>query len=265
VEPAARNTGPAMVYCCDLLRAYDAQAHVVFLPADSFIPTTDYDQFRLSLQHAIDFSRAQDTLVLCGIKPTHAATGYGYIEHAQSSHTSEYLFEINRFHEKPTVAVAQYYLQMPNMLWNSGIVVCSVALFMRLCTQQAPDLVRAVERYVQGTDSYAAVPAISIDYALLEHVDNIWIMPMNITWFDVGNLGVLLALQQSQQSADTVLSINASDNLVYTQGKLVVLIGIEQVCVVDMPDVLLITKKESAESVKMAVNSLKQQGLNQYL
>jgi len=260
VEPGARNTAPAILYCCHLLRSRDAHAQVIFVPADAFIAHHDYDAFRRGVQECITWMSNHPSLVLCGVKPHYAATGYGYIEY--EPHDTHTVYRVTRFQEKPNRDTAHYYMQLPHMLWNIGMFGASVTTFIDQCQQHAPDLSAAVARYVQGIGTYEQIPAISIDYALIELAHDVHVVPMDITWCDIGNMSVLLSLQATAQN---LLSINAHDNLVHAPDKLVVCIGVEKLCVVDTADVLLITHAQAAESVKTAVTQLKQQGKNHYL
>jgi mannose-1-phosphate guanylyltransferase/mannose-6-phosphate isomerase len=260
IEPSARNTAPAILYCCHLLRARDEHAQVMFVPADAFIAHNDYDAFRHGVQQCIAWMSQHTSLVLCGVKPHYAATGYGYIEYELNDTSTVY--RVTRFQEKPNRAVAQYYMQLPSMLWNIGMFGAAVTTFIDQCQQHAPDLFAAVACYVHGTLAYEQIPAISIDYALIEMAQDVHVVPMNISWCDIGNLSVLLSVQEASQN---LISINARDNLTHAQGKLVVCIGVEKLCIVDTPDVLLITHADTAESVKTVVTQLKQQGSNHYL
>jgi mannose-1-phosphate guanylyltransferase len=265
IEPSVRNTAPAILHCCYLLHAQDPQAQLIFLPADAFIDTDDYQLFRMGIQECITWIQTYTSLVLCGVKPQYAATGYGYIEYESTAMGKPGPHRVIRFHEKPIHSVAQYYVQTPHMLWNIGVFGGQVTSFLAQFQQYAPELFCAVKEFVAGTRAYDMIPAISIDYALIERVSDVWVVPLAISWCDVGNIGVLLALQEKEAQAYTVVSLNASNNLVYAHNKLVVFIGVDNVRVVDTPDVLLITHADTTESVKVIVNQLKQQGSSQYL
>jgi len=261
IEPGARNTAPAILQCCHLLYEHDPNARVIFLPADAFIVERDYGAFQAGIQKCIAWIQQSDSLVLCGVRPRYPATGYGYIEYVPNDESS--VLRVTRFHEKPTHAVASYYLQMSTMLWNIGIVGGRATAFIAEFQEHAPDLHKALAEYRAGVQSYAHVPSISVDYAILERLQEVYVVPLDISWYDVGNIGVLLALQQ-QEVVPAVMAVNAQNNLVYAHDKLVVFIGVEKLCVVDTADVLLITHADAAESVKVVVDQLKQQG-SQYL
>ncbi len=264
VEPCARNTGPAILYSCYQLQAYDAQAQIIFLPSDAFIMQSDYGRFCGAAQQAIDsIAIAPVKIALVGVTPSYAATGYGYIEYIDDQ--SGGCFPVVRFHEKPSPDVARYYLQCKNMLWNIGVVIVRADTCIGLCKKYAQELSYGMQRVMDADMDYQDLPSISFDYALLEKSDQVVVVPVDITWSDVGNLNILLALASSNTSSGQVFLNNAHDNLVYAQGKLVALVGVDDLCIVDTGDVLLVARRSQAESVKVIVAQLKQAGLSDYL
>lgn len=264
VEPCARNTGPAILYSCYQLQAHDPQAQVIFLPSDAFIIPSDYERFCIAVHQAIDsLVIAPGKIALVGVTPSYAATGYGYIEYADSQ--SGQCFSVVRFHEKPSHDVADYYLQCKNMLWNIGVVIVRVDSCIALCKKYADELSYGMKQVMQGSMEYQDLPAISFDYALLEKSDQVVVVPVDIAWSDVGNLNVLLALASSNTSKAQVFLNNSHNNLVYAHGKLVALVGVDDLCIVDTGDVLLVARRSQAESVKVIVAQLKQAGLSDYL
>lgn len=260
VEPGLRDTGPAILYCCLELYEQNPNAIVVFLAADAFIPKDNYGKFQHTLVRGISFAQHNDAIVLFGVKPTFPATGYGYIEY--DNHNLDMAtgtFKVVCFHEKPSQAVAQYYMDLENMLWNIGMFGGKVLTFIREFERLAPDIFYGVKNAFEGTGSYNEVKKNSIDYAVLEHSSRVWVVPTDINWCDVGNIGVLLGLQKEHNalSANTI-ALKAHNNLVHSN-TLAVLIGVDDLCVVQTDDVLLITKKEDAERVKTIVSQLKEQ------
>jgi len=267
VEPGLRDTGPAILYACFELYKKNPNATVIFLAADAFIPPDNYSKFQHAIMHGITFAQKNDAIVLFGVKPTYPATGYGYIEYKKTDvdlHTGT--FKVVCFHEKPSQAVAEYYLDLDTMLWNIGMFGAQVATFIREFQIYAPDVFAGVQQAREGTGIYDDIPKISIDYAVLEQSARVWVVPADISWCDVGNIGVLLSLQKehNQPHAHTI-NIKSHNNLVHAN-TLVALIGVEDLCIVQTDDVLLITKKEEAERVKAVVGQLKQnKQFNEYL
>lgn len=259
VEPIARNTAAAILLSCFEIIKKDPLAIVLFLPADHII--TPEKTFKEFLNHAIDYAQQTDTITLFGLKPSYPATGYGYIEY--DAHEDQAPFSIKKFHEKPVLEVAQEYLKNPAILWNIGIFCAKASTFITQFTLHAPEIFNAVYDYTHGNKPYSAVQATSIDYAVLQKSNNLAVLPVNFSWYDVGNLTTFLSLQKNQH-ADNVVSVHAQNNLVSAK-KLVALIGVENLCVIETDDVLLIARQDQTEKVRAAVLELKKKAALEYL
>lgn len=260
IEPGSRNTGPAILYCCMKIHAINPDATIVFLPADAFIPKSEWVRFREFLATSIDYAAMHEDIVLLGMEPTHPATGYGYIEFAaQDALSKEAPYHVTHFREKPSLEVAQQYMQEGNKLWNIGIFVGRAALFMQEYAKAVPDMYQAMEGYLNGLNSYNDVPKDSIDYAVMERSKNISVLPVNFAWCDVGNIDVFLTLKQQYSTLNAnFVSIDAKNNLIDVPGKTVALVGVHDLCIVEVEGALLITKREQAEKVRGIVDLLRQ-------
>jgi mannose-1-phosphate guanylyltransferase len=264
VEPCGRNTGPALLYACLELYKKDPNAVVVFTPADPYIPESDYALYRSSMSQAIAFAQANDAIVLCGVKPTYAATGYGYIECQQLQQDS--CFKVERFHEKPSFAIAQNYIQQKNMLWNIGTFVAKVSVFIDEYKRIAPDLMQELELFQEGKKEYSDVSSVSVDCAVIEKSNRVWVLPVEFSWCDVGNLDVYLSIKvQKDAHTQKEVIVESHNNIVDVPNKLVALIGVDDLCIVETDDALLITKRSQAEKVRAVVAQLKQQKQTEYL
>lgn len=265
VEPAARNTGPAIVLCCLEITRSQPNATVLFLPADAFIPSQDHSIFLDALTKAVDTARTHDAFCLVGLQPTYPATGYGYIEYCQDAQAFP-AYRITQFKEKPALPIAEEYFKQSTMLWNTGIFAGQVSHFIAEFWQHAPDLLDQVQEYLNGTQLYHTIPAISIDYAIMEKSSQMYVVPSQFTWCDIGNMGVFLTLKnQHKKLLSKTISIDACDNLVDVPDKLTALVGVDDLCIVQTDDVLLITKREHAEHIRAVVDQLKQDKLEEYL
>ncbi len=258
-EPATRNTGPAVLLACLKIYALNPEALIVFVPADHYIKDTD--AFQKTLMQAIQVSEKQDSITLLGIKPTHPATGYGYIQ-ADTEHVDKDAYPVHSFHEKPTLQSAQQYVQQENMLWNSGIFCGKVDTFLREFRMHALTLYQMVHAYVDQGYDYQKISSISFDHAVLEHSNNVWVVPALFDWSDVGNLDTFLTLKKSEQN---VIALNAHNNKIDVPGKLVALIGVNNLCVVQTEDALLIAQSDNTEHIKEIVQMLKKNNKEQYL
>ena len=263
-EPCGRNTAPAILYSCLELQKVDPDALVVFMPSDPYIPLSDYKKFRNYLHKALMYAHRFDQMVLLGVEPTYAATGYGYIEYDSSPNQSD-IFAINRFHEKPSLRLAQNYIKQSNMLWNIGMFCGNLQFFIKQYQSFAPDIYKAVCDFMKNEKFYEEIESISIDYAVIEKSNKVSVQPVDFAWCDVGNVDVFLSIKQQESKMSKAIEINARDNLVDVPGKLVALVGVSDLCVVETEDALLITKRSEAEKVRAVVAQLKQEKQTSYL
>lgn len=266
VEPVSRNTGASILYCCYLLQQYNPNARVIFLPADAFIPTQENETFRIHVQQHIQSIQHSNIITLSGVKPTHSSSRYGYIEFdAHESKNSE-LYKITNFHEKPTQAVAQYYLQLNNMLWNIGMFAAQVSVFIDTFKKTAPTLFACIDGYSKGNGAYEDAPNISIDYAVIEQATNVWVIPAQFTWCDVGNIDIFLTLQEHYgKKINKLIEVDATNNLIQASDTCVAIVGISNICVVQTDNIILITTRDKTDLVKNIVHQLKNEKIQEYL
>jgi len=250
-EPVPRNTGPAILYSCLEIEKKDPNATVVILPADPFIP--DESTYRNYLAKAIDYATTNKKIVTLGLMPTKPATGYGYIQAlTKSTIKAGTAYAVQKFHEKPDKEQAQAYLEQKNMFWNLGMFVGQVSAFIQEYSQHAPEITSCMLNYQQTGENYEQAPNISIDYAIMEKSNNIVVMPSDFEWSDVGNLDTFLTLQKkhSKKQKQEAISINSKNNIAQTSKKIVAFIGVQDLCVIEDGDVLLISKRDEIEKVK---------------
>lgn len=268
-EPGSRNTGPALLLSCLELYAVDPDAIVAFIPADSFIPLRDTAKFTGFLDHAFDFAAHYDRITLLGVKPTYPATGYGYIEFEQP-YNNEPPYNVKKFHEKPTRTAAEAYCATNTMLWNIGIFCAKVSVFIDEYAKRAPEMTAEVLAYREGRKEYDEIISDSVDYAVMEKSNRISVLPVDFAWCDVGNLEIFLSLQKqfgllNDEEQSRHISVNAHNNLVHVPNQLVALIGVDDLCIVQTDDVLLIAKRDATEQVKVVVKQLKNGAQKSYL
>lgn len=269
VEPSARNSGPAILLSCLQLYKKDSDAAVIFLSADAFIPETDTQKFLSSLKTALITAQERSALVLFGKKPTQADTRYGYIEYDVQAENAA---RVVSFKEKPDSATAQTFFAAKNMLWNMGIFVGGVQEFIEQYKEHAPIMVTQVQKFLAGNLKYDLVTAQSVDYAVMEKSKNLYILPIDFDWCDVGNISIFVSLKKKFGTArlladekNKVISVGSHNNVVDVHDKVVALVGVDDLCIVQTDDALLITKKDQAEQVKAVVQQLKKRNENQYL
>ncbi len=264
-EPVARNTGPAILYTCLKIYDKDQNGVVVFAPADAYIPSEDSDRFAQSVSQMASFARDHACIMLMGVQPTYAATGYGYIEYYEQKGRNS-IFKVRQFKEKPSHELAQTYLRQSNMLWNICMFAAPVSVFIEEFKQHAPDMFQAMEAYMKGEGLYEDIPSVAVDYAVIEKSANSWVLPVDFSWCDVGNLEMFLSIKYLQNKEMTnVIQVNSANSLIEVPKKLVVLVGVDDLCVVETDDTLVITKRSEVEKIRDVVGQLKKNKQVEYL
>jgi len=263
VEPGMRNTAPAILLACLEIQKVNPNASIIFLPSDPFIPNKE--KFVSYVQQAIEFIEQNNKITLFGIQPTYPATGYGYIEFDNTKSKSA-PYPVLKFHEKPKLELAQKYVKKDNMAWNMGMFCAKVDVFVQEFKTHAPEIFQGVTDCVHGNGDYNTVKADSIDYAVMEKSSNTYVIPADFPWCDVGNIEVFLTIeQQNGQLKNNTLSVDSQNNLVKVKDKLVALVCVDNLCVVETDDILLITQRDKAEQVKQIVQQLKDSNNTEYL
>ena len=263
-EPEGKNTAPAILLSCLKIKEHDKNAIIVVLSADHFIP--EKEKFQQYLKNAIKFATENDELAIFGLKPRYAATGYGYIQaNLDKKNNSFESYKVLKFHEKPNQDVADLYVECSYMFWNVGIFVANLKTFLSEFEKLQLELVEGMKNYITTSKGYEKLQSISIDYAVLEKSENVTVFPADFEWYDVGNLNVFLTLQENHyQKQKNIIDIDSKNNLVNTK-KLAVLIDVDDLCVVETDDVILISKRDKVEKVKNVVGVLNEKKLQELL
>ena len=248
-EPVGRNTAPAILLSCLQVYQKDQDSIVSFFPADHFIP--ERDKFCRVIQQAVAYVKDNDVIATLGFVPTYPGTGYGYIQAGMAEEKKSFFYPAKKFHEKPNLKKAQQYLAQENMFWNAGMFLAKTSVLLKAFELHAPILWSAMQDYISGGCSYNSLEKESVDYAIMEKSKNIVVFTADFEWYDVGNINVFLKIKSRyEEKASNVINVDASNNLAYTDKKVVACIGIENLCIVETDDVLLITSCKSAEKVK---------------
>lgn len=259
IEPEARNTAPAMILAAMMVEEQDPEAILLFMPSDHYIPQTD--KFLEFMNHAVDYASENEVITLIGLKPSYAATGYGYISY---DHTALFPAPVQAFHEKPDLEMAEEYVKK-DYLWNSGMFLAKAGTFLKICQEVAPDIFEGVAHFAHGAGDYHTIPRVSIDYAVIEKTIKRAVLPADFVWCDVGNLETFLSLRGHQEQEQNIVEIDAKDNLVEVNDLLVALVGVENLCVVQKDDILLVVNRDQVEKVKQVIDVLKRDHHEDYL
>ena len=267
LEPAGRNTAPAIFLAALRSQDIDPEAQLLVLPADHHMSSPE--AFCAGVTASVD-AATNGSLVTFGIKPDRPATGYGYIRAAACGQGP---FSITEFVEKPSLPVAQGYLSSGDYLWNSGIFLFSGSSYLKQLGRYRADIAAACIKSWAGKTvdseffrpdkaSFESCPSESIDYAVMESTEDGMVMPIDPGWNDLGSWDALLDLlpktSQGNVEKGDVVSHNSSNNFIYADHKLVSTLGVSDLVIVDTKDALLVAHKDSVEDVKLIVEQLKQ-------
>lgn len=278
-EPVGKNTLPCIGLAAMFAELNDPEGIMVVSPSDHLIQ--DEDLFRDTVYSAIDLADKNDGIVTIGITPSYPATGYGYIQVDQEQNAGSKIrqFKVNTFVEKPDLETAASYLQQGDFYWNSGLFIFKISVFLDAVRKFAPELYAAL-RDIQaeiGTPSfgkkldeiYPLIQSISVDYGIMEHADNIYLVEGNFNWNDLGSWESVYLFSEKDEngnvgSAETIFQ-DTENSYVYSDEGTVAIIGMKDVIVVREGNSLLVCSRDSAEDVKKVVEQLKGNNKNQYL
>jgi mannose-1-phosphate guanylyltransferase/mannose-6-phosphate isomerase len=276
LEPFGRNTAAAVAMAAlQIKQLHGADAHMLVLAADHLIQ--DEKAFAAAVAKAVHLSE-KGWLVTFGIQPQYPETGFGYIEAGDSTGHDAGL-KVARFVEKPDLKTAEAYVAAGNYFWNSGMFCFQVGTVLEELAAHAPDVLEAASasiassRLTEGSayhclsidpDSFAKVPDISIDYALMERSSKVATVPCDIGWSDIGSWNAVSELTAQDDNGNRfegeVLSHGSRNNYVNSEDRLTALVGVEDLLIIDTPDALMIAHKNHAQDVKHIVTQLKSSG-----
>lgn len=279
-EPMMRNTAPCVAYAAFKIHKLNPNASMIVAPSDHLI--LDEDEFIRCVKHSFIATNQNDILITLGMQPNRPDTGYGYIQHKEDTLLTDSSFKkVKTFTEKPNLELAQEFIKSGDFLWNSGIFIWSAKSILNRFHNDLKDI---YDTFTQGahylnTDqegnfintSYANMKNISIDVGIMEKADNVYVMPANFGWSDLGTFGSLYTLIQKDNNdnalvSKNVMTYNSSNNMVHSStNKLVVLDGLDNYIIVDQKDVLLICKKENEQLIKQYMHDAKSQKGEEYI
>ena len=278
-EPVGKDTAPAIGVIAALIRHHDPNAVILVTPADHVI--LKEKSFRRLLEVAAQVAAEGHNVVTIGIKPTSAETGYGYIQMSESHRSIDDIdvHEVIGFKEKPDLATAEEYVASWHYVWNSGMFVWSAQTIMELYRDHAPDIYRLLARYsgAIGTPNeakvfdeiYDAFPRISVDYAILEHAESIFVIPASIGWSDLGSWASLHEIMEQDDEGNVVVGdhvgLDTHNCLIHSRERLITTIGLDNMIVVDAGDVVLVLPRGRSQDIKQLLEELKSRDKNHYL
>lgn len=253
VEPARRNTAPAIAYAIKYLTenlGVEKDAPVLVIPSDHLIePQSIFSHYLEEIKPLLQ----KDRLVLFGIRPTRPETGYGYIQIGEKYNLLTH--EVKRFVEKPDRKLAEIYLASGDYYWNSGMFGFSIRLFWQQIALHAPE----IARLMKGA-SFEQMPDISFDFAVLEKCQNILVCPLPVSWSDVGSWDSVYDVMAKDQNQNVkfgnVVDIETKNSLIIGGKRLISTIGLEDLIIIETDDATFISKKGESQKVKNIVQEL---------
>lgn len=269
LEPAMRNTAPCILYAALKIQKENPDAVMIVAPSDHWIE--DETTFSKNVQQAFDFCEHNDALMTLGIIPTFPNTGYGYIEYDKAA--NQEIKHVHQFREKPDYETAKSFIKQGNFLWNAGIFMWSAKSVVEAFQKNQPTLFQLFEKGLSvyntnGEDdfiakNYPTAENISVDYAIMENSKNVYVLPAEFDWNDLGTWGSLYDKLDKDASGNAVvhartLTEDASGNMIRTKtDKIVVVDGLNDYIIVDKDDVLLIFPKEKEQDIKKVLQKVK--------
>ena len=277
-EPSKKNTAPCIAYISFKLAQKDPQATFVVAPSDHLI--LEQENFQKIVEQSLDFVANIKALATLGIKPTNPNTGYGYIQY-EGLEVSKGVYKVKTFTEKPTVEIAESFIASGDFLWNAGIFAWKASTIIAAFEKYQPEMFELFdgEKANFNTEAekqsiqkiYPQCVNISIDIAIMEKADNVFVIPASFGWSDLGTWNSAYDSMEKDYFANAV----ASDNVIVIDAtkcminapkdKLVVVQGLDDFIVVDTKDVLLICSKEKEQSIKEYVAEVKRHKGDKYI
>ena len=267
LEPAMRNTAPCILYASLKIQKQNPDAVMVVAPSDHWIE--DEAAFVNDLQQSFDFCTENNALMTLGIQPTFPNTGFGYIEYNQDATSIK---KVAQFREKPDYETAKAFLKSGNFVWNAGIFIWTVQAITAAFEKFQPvmnnlflsglDSFNSIDEHSFISANYALAENISIDYAILEKAQNVYLLPASFDWNDLGTWGSLHEKLDKDENNNAVINAtvvleNASNNIIRTASKkLIVIDGLNDYIIVDKEDVLLIYPKGKEQDIKKIVSKI---------
>lgn len=283
-EPEKKDTALAMLSGAIYAWNIDKEAVIINCASDHVV--TDEAEFSKVMRAAAKVAASGKDLVAVGIRPTHPATGFGYIKIGSDLKRIDdklNLFKVDSFTEKPNAATAQAFISTGKYFWNANMYVWSAQALIESFEKHKPDLlakasplqnISSVQFHETLNTVYQDAEAISIDYAISEKAENLVLIPGDFGWNDVGDWKVVYDLGMKNLEGNVIiggqekqhtLTITSHSNLIHTNGRLIALVGVSDMIIIDTDEILMIIPKSQSQDVKKLVERLKEEKKNEYL
>ncbi len=278
-EPIGRNTAACAGLAAHAVQHVDPDAVCIVLPADHVIG--EETRFRAAMAVGAEFVSRKGGLLTFGVRPTRPETGYGYLElgleHSRRDEWS--IHRLRKFVEKPDVEHARTYLDSGEYLWNAGIFAWRATTLLDEIRRQIPDLASGLDRIGKAlgtaesdavlSEVYPSLPATSLDFGIMEGAKQLWTLPVDFPWSDVGSWTALAEGLPGDATGNAargrVQAIDADNNVLVSTGPVLSVVGIDNLVVVATPDAVLVVPKDQAQRVREVVDGLQEKGWDDVL
>lgn len=263
MEPCMRNTAPCIEYVSRKIHTKYPDANLVFSPADHLVLNVSH--FQEVIKESLEYTKNNNVIVTLGMMPSRPETGYGYIKSADTDLKGK-IQKVEAFKEKPNLETARKYLAEGGYYWNAGIFIWNVRTVVDTIAELVPDLAEVFDRiephFYRSNEQnvidelFPTCPNISIDYAVMEKSQDVFVYPANFGWSDIGTWGSLYTHIPCDEKNNAVIGenirmIDSKNCMVRSYGrKKVIVQGLDNYIVVDDNDCLLICKMQDEQSIK---------------
>jgi mannose-1-phosphate guanylyltransferase len=271
-EPVMRNTAPCIAYGCFKIESINPDAAIVVAPSDHLI--LDEAGFVATIEKSLQTATDNKCLITLGIKPSRPDTGYGYIQYTEKAINHDF-YKVKTFTEKPTLDIATSFIESGDFLWNAGIFVWTAKAITKAFEQYLPEMHEIFDEAnsVYNTDAekayvsnvYQQCTNISIDYGIMEKANNVYVIPSEFGWSDLGTWASIYQLAEKDENgnaaipSEKVILYDSSNCMVNVpEEKLVIIQGLDNYIVVEANNTLLICPRDQEQNVKKVVADVKQ-------
>ncbi|MBX3043041.1 MAG: mannose-1-phosphate guanylyltransferase [Candidatus Kapabacteria bacterium] len=278
-EPFGRHTAPCTALSINYLlqKGYDEDTLMAVFPSDHII--SNLGEFYNSLDTAFEYATDNDSILTIGIEPTRPETQFGYIQIDNPDHPGSNLSYCMTFAEKPDAGTAERFIESGDFMWNSGIFIWKVKVIQNAFEKFLPeynskfkslDKFFGKEEYIEELRyMYKQINSLSLDYGILEKADNVYCIRASFTWSDLGNWDELFRLQMKDAHNNVIMgdivSIHNKNSFLVSDGKLIGVVGMDDVIVIDSDEALLICKRGQSENVQEIVDFMRRKNIHKYL
>ncbi|MBK9272448.1 MAG: mannose-1-phosphate guanylyltransferase [Saprospiraceae bacterium] len=271
LEPERKNTAPCILYAALVIQKINPNALMFVAPSDHLILQSN--QFILDVEESVSFLKNEEGILTLGIQVSRPDTGYGYIEFDPESEENNEVFKVSRFVEKPDRNLAIEYMNTGRFLWNSGMFLWSIPTILSAFQEQCAAMYQLFEKngLEQIEKVYQECENISIDYAILENYNKIFVKRVDFGWSDLGTWGSVYGLIQQDEFANTSLHgkqilLETSGCMIYNEGnQILATYGIRDLIIINTTEAILVLPRNEEQSVKKLVQKIESQFGNKFL